>query len=51
MSRSFAARAAAAGDEVQLAELPGGGHFDVIDPLSSAWPAVLGTFRAVAKVV
>ena len=51
MSRSFAGRAQAAGDEVQLAELAGGGHFDVIDPLSAAWPAVLGAFRSVAKPV
>jgi acetyl esterase/lipase len=49
MSRSFAGRASAAGDEVRLVELPGGGHFDVIDPLSAAWPAVLGAFRTVAK--
>jgi hypothetical protein len=32
-----------------LAEFAGGGHFDVIDPLSAAWPAVLGAFRDVAK--
>ena len=48
MSRSFAERARAAGDSVQLDVLPGGGHFDVIDPLSGAWPAVLAAFRAVA---
>ncbi len=48
MSRSFTARAQAAGDDIRLAELPGGGHFDVIDPLSAAWPAVLGAFRSVA---
>jgi len=34
-----------AGDEVVLTELAGCGHFDVIDPLSPAWPAVLGAFR------
>jgi pimeloyl-ACP methyl ester carboxylesterase len=45
MSRRFAARARAAGDEVVLTELAGCGHFDVIDPLSPAWPAVLGAFR------
>ncbi len=49
MSRSFAERAQAAGDDVRLAELAGGGHFDVIDPLSAAWPAVLGSFRSVAE--
>jgi hypothetical protein len=30
---------------VVLTELAGCGHFDVIDPLSPAWPAVLGAFR------
>jgi acetyl esterase/lipase len=45
MSRRFAAHAQAAGDDVVLTELAGRGHFDVIDPLSAAWPAVLGAFR------
>jgi len=49
MSREFAERARAARDSVQLDVLPGGGHFDVIDPLSRAWPAVLGAFRAVGE--
>jgi len=48
MSQSFAAQDRAVGDCVQLDELAGGGHFDVIDPLSAAWPVVLATFRAVA---
>jgi acetyl esterase/lipase len=45
MSRRFAAHAQAPGDDVVLTELAGRGHFDVIDPLSPAWPAVLGAFR------
>jgi hypothetical protein len=28
--------------------LPRCGHFELIDPLSAAWPAVLDAFRAVA---
>ncbi len=48
MSQSFAARDRAAGDPVQLDVLDEGGHFDVIDPLSAAWPVVLAAFRAVA---
>jgi acetyl esterase/lipase len=48
MSQSFAAQDRAAGDPVQLDVLAGGGHFDVIDPLSAAWPVVLAAFRAVA---
>jgi acetyl esterase/lipase len=41
MSRKYAARAARAGDDVRLTELPGAGHYGLIDPLSSAWPQVL----------
>ncbi|HXP53787.1 MAG TPA: alpha/beta hydrolase [Streptosporangiaceae bacterium] len=48
MSRSFTGRARAAGDEVAARELPGGDHFDLIDPSSAAWPDVLGAFRAAA---
>jgi hypothetical protein len=48
MSRDYAAHAAAAGDDVVLDELAGRGHFELIDPLSPAWPAVLGAFKAVA---
>jgi hypothetical protein len=28
-----------------LVEIPGAGHFDLIDPLSLAWPQVLGAAR------
>jgi pimeloyl-ACP methyl ester carboxylesterase len=48
MSRGYAARAVVAGDTVVLDELPECGHFELIDPLSSAWPAVLATFHSVA---
>jgi len=41
VSRSFAAAARAAGDDVRLHELEGADHDDVIDPASAAWPAVL----------
>ncbi len=50
MSRAFAARARAAGDSVILRELPDCGHFGVIDPLSPAWPQVLGAFAAAAPL-
>jgi acetyl esterase/lipase len=46
MSRSFAARARAAGDEVAWQELQGCDHFDVIDPLSVAWGPVRAAFGA-----
>jgi acetyl esterase/lipase len=47
LSAEYAARARAVGDEVTYRVLPGAGHFDVIDPLSAAWPQVLNAFRAV----
>ncbi len=46
LSRSYAAAAEAAGDRVTLTLLPGVGHFELIDPLSAAWPAVRDTFLA-----
>lgn len=49
MSRSFAARARAAGDDVVLRELPACEHFGLIDPLSAAWPQVLAAFAAAAR--
>ncbi len=40
LSRTYATTARAAGDHVELVELPGTGHFEVIDPLTAAWAAV-----------
>ena len=37
-SRSFARMARAAGDACELRELPGGDHFEVVDPEGRAWP-------------
>jgi len=42
MSREYAARAIGSADPIALVELPGVDHFALIDPLSTAWPAVLG---------
>jgi acetyl esterase/lipase len=41
VSRSYAAAAAAAGQQVTLHELAGADHMALIDPASPAWPAVL----------
>jgi acetyl esterase/lipase len=41
VSRAYAGAAGAAGDPVRLHELAGVGHFELIDPLSAAWPTVL----------
>jgi acetyl esterase/lipase len=48
MSRDYRARARAAGDDAELDELPGTGHFEVIDPLSAEWPRVQAAFTALA---
>ena len=48
MSRNYLDRARAAGDDVALDELPGAGHFEVIDPLSSWWPRVQAAFAELA---
>jgi acetyl esterase/lipase len=46
MSVDYAARARRAGDDgVECVLLEDAGHFDVIDPLSAAWPAVLAAFH------
>lgn len=47
MSVAYAERVAGAGGDAGCAVLPGCGHFEVIDPLSGAWPQVLTAFRAV----
>jgi acetyl esterase/lipase len=49
LSRRFVLEAQGAGDTVDLVELPTGDHFDVIDPLSEAWPTVLAAIGSVAK--
>jgi acetyl esterase/lipase len=46
MSRGYAARGRAAGDDTALVELPGASHVDLIDPLSPAWPHVVAAFGA-----
>jgi acetyl esterase/lipase len=41
LSRRYVDLALAAGDPAELVEIAGCGHFELIDPLSAAWPAVL----------
>jgi acetyl esterase/lipase len=50
-SRDFAAKAQVSGDEMTCNWIDGCGHFEVIDPLSVAWPIVLAAFRATAAVL
>jgi acetyl esterase/lipase len=47
-SRDYEAAARAAGDDAHGVLLPEVGHFELIDPLSAAWPAVLREFRSAA---
>jgi acetyl esterase/lipase len=44
-SRTYALAAARSGDDALLHELEGVGHFELIDPLSTAWPTVLAAVR------
>lgn len=46
LSRRYADAARAAGDPVELLTLPGAGHFEVVDPRSREWPAVMDTILA-----
>lgn len=48
ISQRFHDRAIAAGDDSTLTCLAGTGHFEVIDPDSAAFPAVLDALRSVA---
>jgi acetyl esterase/lipase len=48
LNRLYARSARAAGDRIELLELDGATHFDVIDPLSDAWHA---TVRRVVELV
>ncbi len=45
-SREHVARAVAAGDPCRLLELPGVGHFEVIDPRSAAWAEIAAQLTA-----
>jgi acetyl esterase/lipase len=48
LSRRYLAAARQAGAEVGLTELPDMDHFSMIDPLSPAWPVVMGALRGAA---
>jgi acetyl esterase/lipase len=47
MSADYVAAAAARGDRAELREIAGAGHFELIDPASAAWPAVVAAVRDV----
>lgn len=43
---SYAAAACSAGDDITVLELPSGGHFDLIDPASDSWAAIVAQLEA-----
>ena len=49
LGRAYLQAARAAGDDVQLKELPGLGHFDVINPQSKAWASVIAAVRELSQ--
>jgi acetyl esterase/lipase len=52
LTTEYADRARAAGDSgVECVLLPDAGHFELIDPLSAAWPTVEAAFRSVQPPV
>jgi fermentation-respiration switch protein FrsA (DUF1100 family) len=48
-SRDYKAAAEGRGDEVKLTTLDAAGHFDLIAPTSTAWPAVEEAVRGLLK--
>jgi acetyl esterase/lipase len=51
MSRRYVDQALTAGDQVELVEIDDCGHYELIDPLSAAWPAVLDAIERQAQPV
>ena len=47
--QDYANKAASAGDNVQQLVVPGAGHFELIDPLSAAWRAIIPLVEAMAR--
>jgi acetyl esterase/lipase len=45
LSEGYLEAARAAGDGATLLSLPGTGHFEVVDPLSAVWPAILAAIE------
>lgn len=45
LAGAYAGKARAAGDAVELLEIPSAGHFELVTPGSAAWPAVRDAFR------
>jgi len=50
LAYAYAAAARKAGDDVELEVVEGVGHFELVDPMSNSWPAVLRAVRTAARV-
>jgi dipeptidyl aminopeptidase/acylaminoacyl peptidase len=48
MTRAYASAARAAGDHVDLVEVPGADHFDVIDPAHPVWATLTAALEETA---
>ena len=49
LARAYQTAATKAGDAVELEVVEGVGHFELVDPVSTAWPHVLRAVRSVAE--
>lgn len=47
--KAYAAKAAAAGDQVKTLSIPGAGHFELIDPQSAAWQTIEPAIATMVK--
>ena len=47
--RDYAAKARAAGDAVQVIDIPGAGHFELIDPSSAAWKTIAPAIEQLSR--
>ncbi|MDQ6664367.1 MAG: prolyl oligopeptidase family serine peptidase [Acidobacteriota bacterium] len=51
IARAYAWAKRAKGEDVELIELPGATHYDLIDPESTVWPEVERTILAISRTV
>ena len=47
--RDYAAKARAAGDAVQVIDIPGAGHFELIDPNAAAWKTIAPVIEQLSR--
>ena len=47
--RDYAAKARAAGDQTEIMDIPGAGHFELIDPRSTAWRTIAPVIERLSR--